>query len=181
MTPLWTASLNPECKRILRVLPPKKNRVQPFLWKNAEFHEFLCHFCEIIRQPVMPLTFAIAHLNCFTPKVFRGALKVVLMSKFGLLVLPKWEGGVFCHPLKAGFRCHFRRFPGQMVNFRLESALHILKAMHERTHFYNIIHIKILSLKIYSCGESAQKKWRLCNYWTKVWWWAEMNDALVGT
>ena len=62
--------------------------------KNAEFHEVLCHFGEIIRQPaavstVMPLTFDIAHLNCFTPKVFRGALKVVLMSKFGLLVLPK--------------------------------------------------------------------------------------------
>ena len=34
-----------------------------------------------------------------------------------------------------------------MVNFRLESALHIVKAMHVRIHFYNIVHIKILKSK----------------------------------
>ena len=152
MRPLWTDILNPESKMTLPELPPKKVLVHPFLWKNAEFHEVLCHFGEIIRQPtsvstVMPLTFDIAHLNCFNPKVFRDALKVVLMSKFGLQVLPKWEGGVFCHPLKAVFRCRFRRFPGQTVNFRLESASHILKAMHVRIHFYNIVHIKILKSK----------------------------------
>ena len=34
-----------------------------------------------------------------------------------------------------------------MVNFRLESALRIVKAMHVRIHFYNIVHIKILNSK----------------------------------
>ena len=35
-----------------------------------------------------------------------------------------------------------------MVNFRLESALHIVKAMHVKIHFYNIVHIDIFLWRV---------------------------------
>ena len=89
--------------------------------KNADF---VCCYGEIIRRPaaasiLMPPTFHIARLNCYTPNFSGVGQKLTWCQQFGLQIFPKWGDADIFRLEMAVFRCFFGRNKFSRPNGRL--------------------------------------------------------------